>query len=95
VTQYQTVTTARFRKDFRRLHRAGFDISKLDKIIALLRQGQPLPPHARDHALHGNLRDFRACHIEPDWILLYEKRTNELILVLVSTGDHRRTLGIE
>lgn len=28
------------------------------------------------------------CHIEPDWLLVYQYIDNELILLLVSTGSH-------
>ena len=31
----------------------------------------PLPAKYKDHQLTGNLHDFRECHIEPDWLLLY------------------------
>ena len=28
------------------------------------------------------------CHIEPDWLLVYQYIDNELVLVLVATGSH-------
>ncbi len=95
MTLLQSITTKQFRKDFRQLQRAGYDLSKLDEMIMLLRRDTPMPPHARDHALKGNMRAFRACHIEPDWLLIYQKRPSELVLLLQRTGDHRKTLGIE
>ena len=40
----------------------------------------------RDHALVGNWQDCRECHIKPDWLLIYQLKENELILV--RTGSH-------
>ena len=28
------------------------------------------------------------CHIEPDWLLVYKKNYDELILFLIETGSH-------
>jgi mRNA interferase YafQ len=36
----------------------------------------------------GNLSDFRECHIEPDWLLIYQIFENELILSATATGSH-------
>lgn len=34
------------------------------------------------------LKDFRECHIEPDWLLMYQIFHNELILSATATGTH-------
>jgi addiction module RelE/StbE family toxin len=40
--------------------------------------------------LKGNFKNFRECHIggSGDWLLMYEKRQNDMILYLVGTGSH-------
>lgn len=48
-----------------------------------------------DHALKGKLHGTRECHIAPDWLLRYAIDEDSLILLLISTGDHRHTLGME
>ena len=48
------------------------EISKLTDILNKLASGQPLPQKNDDHQLTGNLKDFRECHIEPDWLLMYQ-----------------------
>lgn len=30
------------------------------------------------------------CHIEPDWLLVYQYIDDELILLLVATGSHSK-----
>lgn len=49
-----------------------------------------LPEKYRDHKL-TNSKDYenvRECHIEPDWLLIYEIIGDELILNLLRTGSH-------
>lgn len=48
----------------------------------------PLDSKYRDHALTGNYKEFRECHIEPDWLLIYRKDTDVLELFLFRTGTH-------
>ena len=57
-------------------------------MIDTLARREPLPPRNRDHALTGNLSDFRECHVEPDWLLLYQVFEYRLILSAVATGTH-------
>ena len=77
-----------FKKDFKRLKKRGYDISRLEKIIELLANEVPLPEQFKDHNLSGNYNGFRECHIAPDWLLVYQVNNNELVLVLSRTGSH-------
>jgi len=62
-----------FRKDYKRLMKSGrYDIEKLDKILSMLIDGIILPAKYRDHPLQGIWNNCRDCHIEGDWILIYE-----------------------
>ena len=63
------------------------NIDKLFEIIALLIWGDPLPEHCREHKLHGNLEGFWDCHIEGDWVLLYQLDEGEQI-TFAYTGTH-------
>ncbi len=93
--QYDIVPTKHYKKDYKRLLKSGFDIGKLENTIRLLGAGEMLPDRYRDHVLKGSLQGTRECHIGPDWLLRYAKNEDTLILLLISTGDHRRVLGIE
>lgn len=86
--------TSQFKKDVKKKRKQGSDLSKLDAIITLLRQEIELPPSNRDHALSGNFRGHRECHIEPDWLLIYRVDHSSLILTAVRTGSHSELLGI-
>lgn len=77
-----------FIKDFKRIKKRGYDISRLEKIVELLANEVPLPEQFKDHNLSGNYNGFRECHIAPDWLLIYQVNNNELVLVLSRTGSH-------
>ena len=76
-----------FKKDFKRIKKRGYDISRLEKIVELLANEVPLPEQFKDHNLSGNYNGFRECHIAPDWLLIYQVNNNELVLVLSRTGS--------
>ena len=59
-------------------------------VVNKLANDEELGVKNRDHALINNLR-FKNCreyHIEPDWLLVYKKDNNKLILFLIETGTH-------
>ncbi len=80
------VRSSKFKRDARRVERQGRDLDKLDALLALLIHQERLPTRYRDHPLRGNLRDYREAHIEPDWLVIYRIKGDELHLV--RTGTH-------
>ena len=70
------------------MKKRGYDQEKLWGIVEKLANEILLPAKCRDHALTGNYVGCRECHIEPDWLLVYETHKDELILLLVRTGSH-------
>lgn len=77
-----------FKKDYKRIVKRGYNINLLNDIIQKLAKGEKLPEKNRDHQLIGNYTGCRECHIAPDWLLIYEIKKDELILVLTRTGTH-------
>jgi addiction module toxin, relE/stbE family len=90
---YQIVYTNRMKRDVRRARKRGKDMNKLISVLQVLQHGNSLPEKYRDHQLGGNLRDFRECHIEPDWLLLYQIHEDQLILSASATGTHADLFG--
>ena len=83
----EVVLTSAFKKDYKRLSRSGqYNIRQLQEVTAILASGDMLEEKYRDHALIGNWQDCRECHIKPDWLLIYQLKDNELILI--RTGSH-------
>jgi len=77
---------AQFRRDVKLAERRGKDLSELRELILLLAEGQPLPPRYKDHPLSGDWKQYRDCHIESDWLLIYKIEGDDLYLV--RTGTH-------
>ena len=78
--------SSKYKKDLKRAAKRGKDIDKLDGVVDLLQQDIPLPTHNLDHALSSNWKGHRECHLEPDWLLIYKKQDNNLLLT--RTGTH-------
>ncbi len=76
----------RCKKDFRRAEKRGKDMTKLRTALQLLVENGALPPRYRSHPLKGNWAHHLECHIEPDWLLIYQ--IDEEALYLVATGTH-------
>jgi mRNA interferase YafQ len=68
--------TSAFKSDYKRemkgQHRETL-AQDLEEILQLLATDQPLPDRCRDHALTGDWRSYRDCHVKPDLVLIYKK----------------------
>jgi mRNA interferase YafQ len=68
------------------MQRQGRQVEKLKRVLETLVKGEPLADRYRDHVLVGQYKGTRECHIEPDWLLIYELAETEI--VLIRTGSH-------
>lgn len=82
--------SSQFKRDYKLAVKRGCDPKKLEKVITLLCNEQPLPEVYRDHALVNskNYVGVRECHIEPDWLLVYKIVRDTLLLKLIRTRTH-------
>ncbi len=78
--------TTQFKKDVKRMGRRGKKFEEFKEVIGKLGSGKALETKYRDHYLVGQYKGSRECHIEPDWLLIYEITDEEL--VLIRTGTH-------
>lgn len=85
---YDVKYTSSFKKSYKLIQKRGYDISALDKVIDMLRQGKKLDAKYKDHVLSGNYAGYRECHIKPDWLLVYLIENDTITLTLVNTGTH-------
>ncbi len=75
-----------FLKCLKRIKKRRYVIDKMDAVLSLLIQSQPLPGKYKDHALSGDFKGCRECHIEDNWLLIY--MVTDDAVVLVATGSH-------
>lgn len=85
----QIERTNAFKSDYKRELRGRYH-AVLEKdfpdLLGLLMADKALPARCCDHALSGEWKDHRDCHIRPDLILIYRKPDNKLQLVRL--GSH-------
>ena len=85
---YEIKFTNQFKKDIKLAKKQGKNIDKLFAVVEKLANGEILERKYRDHELTGNYKDCRECHIEPDWLLIYEIIDCTLVLMLYRAGSH-------
>lgn len=82
--------TSQFKRDYKREakgpHRPTL-ASDFVAIVTSLANDQPLAEKHRDHALTGDWKDHRDCHVKPDLVLIYRK-PDDAALQLVRLGSH-------
>ena len=87
--------TSQFKRDYKReaqgAHRETLQADFV-AIVSALVDDRPLEARQRDHALTGEWKDHRDCHVRPDLVLIYRKPDAET-LQLVRIGSHAQ-LGL-
>ena len=88
--RYDIKITSRFKKCYKKIKKQGKDISKLIEVLKILSMGENLPIKYNNHKLIDDKKysECFECHIEPDWLLIYEIKNDELVLLLFETGSH-------
>ena len=80
------IRKSQFKRDFKKLPSSPRDLEILRRAIETLAAGEELPASFRDHALSGNYAACRECHLSGDWLLIYQRDAETLILI--RTGSH-------
>lgn len=91
--RYEIKFTRQFKRDLNIAQKQGKDLSKLYDVVEQLAEGKALGKKYRDHALKGEFEGTRECHVEPDWLLIYEVQDHVLVLMLYRLGNHSELFG--
>lgn len=86
--KYEVKFTNQFRRDLKLAKKQGKNIDKLFNVISIIAEGKKLDEKYRDHNLSGDYVGCRECHVEPDWLLVYEIMDNILVLMVYRVGTH-------
>ena len=78
--------STKFKRDFKVCAKRGYNLKRLQNVIDILRVPDSLSPKNRDHNLTGSYAGYRECHVELDWLLIYQQTETELLLY--RTGTH-------
>jgi len=80
--------STQFKKDYKRCQKRGYAMQKLLKVLSDLESGIPLPPQQKEHPMLGDYAGSLECHIEPDWLLIYQIDNTINEIYFVRTGTH-------
>ena len=75
-----------FLKNWKKLEKKRYNKQELMEILQILKNDEYIPARYHDHALSGNYKGYRECHIRSNWLLLY--KTTEAAVSFVATGAH-------
>ena len=85
---YTVKISNRFKKQFRLCMKRGLDMNLINEAMRLLAANGSLPAQYRPHKLSGKLQGVWECHIEPDWLMMWEQHDMELTLLFLQNGTH-------
>jgi len=85
---YALTYTNQYHKSVKLCKRRGYDMGLLEEVLSILAEKGHLPPKYKPHKLSGIYQRCWECHIQPDWLLIWEQNNNELLLLLLDTGTH-------
>jgi len=84
----EPVYTKPFRKERKLMRKRGRDLDKLGEVIRMIINEQHLPPERENHPLHGEWKGSLECHIQGDWVLVYEIDKAARTVTFYHTGSH-------
>jgi mRNA interferase YafQ len=80
--------TKLFKKETKLMKKRGLDTGLLREVMDMIINEQPLPPERRNHPLHGEWEGSFDCHIQGDWVLIYEPDRIANKVIFHRTGSH-------
>ncbi len=80
--------TGEFKHQMKMCERRGYDMELLREAIRILSTEGKLPEKYLPHQLHGDRKRQWECHIQPNWLLVWQQHDRELVLVMLNTGTH-------
>lgn len=70
------------------MNKRGVNLNDLRKVLDyLIIEGQ-VPISYKPHILSGKYKGVWECHINPDWLLVYDINNSIKLVRLVRTGSH-------
>ena len=84
---YKIAYTKQIKKSLKLCLRRGLDAGLLNDVLNILSESGKLPVKYKPHKLKGKYSECWECHIQPDWLLVWQQNDKELNLLLIDTGS--------
>lgn len=85
---YKIEYTGKIKKDIKLALKRNLNIELFKEVVILLEKEGKLPAKYKPHVLKGSYIGFWECHIQPDWLLIWEQNDEIKLISLTRTGTH-------
>lgn len=85
---YKVTYTNQFKRSLKKCIKRGLDVELFRTALNILQQEGKLPQQYHPHKLSGKYSNYWECHLQPDWLMVWEQNDRELNLLLIDTGTH-------
>ncbi|MBE7443195.1 MAG: type II toxin-antitoxin system YafQ family toxin [Flavobacteriales bacterium] len=85
---YRLILTNGFKKDLKLAKKRGLKMTLLDEVVSVLVENGKLPAKYKPHLLKGKYTGLWECHIQPDWLLVWEQEDTIKLITLIAIGTH-------
>ena len=86
---YSLSIAPQFKRDAIACRRKGKNMQLLWEAVGILLREGKLPESYSPHMLHDEFAGCWECHIEYDWLIIWQQNDNKLTLLLTNTGTHK------
>ncbi len=93
VVKYRIETPTSFTKALKRCIKRGLKYELFETVVKILASEGSLPSKYRPHKLSGKYNGLWECHLQPDWLLIWQQDDTKLVLVMINTGSHSDLFG--
>ena len=90
---YDILFSNQFKRSYKKCLKRGYNKALFEEVVTLLAETGTLPSHYKPHKSSGARKGLWERHIQADWLLVWEQRDMELILILTDTGTHSDLFG--
>ncbi|OFY90552.1 MAG: addiction module toxin RelE [Bacteroidetes bacterium RIFCSPLOWO2_12_FULL_31_6] len=85
---YKIEYSNKIKKEVKLAQKRGLDMNLFKEVVKLLEKNGSLPAKYKPHVLKGNFKGLWECHIQPDWLLIWEQNDTIKLIFLARTGTH-------
>jgi len=85
---YKIEYTGKIKKDIKLAVKRNLNIELFKNVVEILESEGKLPAKYKSHVLKGNYQGFWECHIQPDWLLIWQQNDEIKLISLTRTGTH-------
>jgi mRNA interferase YafQ len=85
---YEIEYSNSFKKDYKLINKRGYNLANLHEVFKQLMEKGNVSAEYLPHKLSGRYAGYWECHIQGDWLLVWDIDHDLKIVKLMATGTH-------